>query len=391
LQKTNPFSFGALATGPSFTNRRDELQELRSDMLNGQNVILYAPRRYGKSSLALKAAEQAVKQDKALVGYVDLMKTPSKERFAAALAKTIYDDLDSKAGALEQRTNRLFRGLRIRPVIEIDPEDGSLQFSFRASERKGEIDDTIEALLGKLEQIAQERRRRVVMIFDEFQEVLSLDRRLPNLMRAVFQTQPEVAHVYLGSKRHLMERLFNDRNKPFWRSAKQIEIGPLEKGELAKFVHARFEATGRSIDVPARNVLIEATNGHPYGTQELAYFTWELTPAGGEAQVKDVAQALDRVLLSESNHFAKLWEDAAHNQRLLLVALASEPTKGLYHEDYRAGHALPASGSIPNALKQLERDELVGRDEQGDYAIVEPFFAEWLKRERLGYGPAGAH
>ncbi len=29
-------------------------------------------------------------------------------------------------------------------------------------------------------------------------------------MRAVFQSQPDVAHVYLGSKRSMMARLFND-------------------------------------------------------------------------------------------------------------------------------------------------------------------------------------
>ena len=61
---------------------------------------------------------------------------------------------------------------------------------------------------------------------DEFQEVVEIDPHLPNLMRAVFQQQPEVAHVYLGSKRHVMERIFNDENEPFWRSAKTIELGP---------------------------------------------------------------------------------------------------------------------------------------------------------------------
>ena len=66
----------------------------------------------------------------------------------------------------------------------------------------------------------------MALVLDEFQEVVEIDQPLPRLLRAVFQQQPEVAHVYLGSRRHVMERIFNDENEPFWRSAKPIELGP---------------------------------------------------------------------------------------------------------------------------------------------------------------------
>ena len=45
---TNPFTFGALALDDAFTNRESELRELVADMENGQDVVLYAPRRFGK-------------------------------------------------------------------------------------------------------------------------------------------------------------------------------------------------------------------------------------------------------------------------------------------------------------------------------------------------------
>src|SRR6266516_7685592 len=123
---TNPFTFGDLAVDEAFTDREDELRELASDMRNGQNVLVYAPRRYGKSSLVLRAAQEAMQQ-KALVGYCDLMKTPTKERFAAALAKTIYADIGSLVGQAFERAAELFRGLRIHPTIEVD-SDGTLRF-----------------------------------------------------------------------------------------------------------------------------------------------------------------------------------------------------------------------------------------------------------------------
>jgi AAA+ ATPase superfamily predicted ATPase len=245
LTHTNPFTFGALALDRAFTDRENELRELVADMGNGQDVLLYAPRRYGKSSLVLRAAQRAIRKG-ILVGYCDLMRTPTKERLAAALAKTIYSDLESAAGQAIERATRLFRGLRITPTIEVDPIDGSLRFVFHGGRRRAAIDDTIEGLLALPGRIAGERDRRAVLIFDEFQEVVTLDRHFPNLMRAVFQEQPEVAHVYLGSKRHVLSRIFDDENEPFWRSAKRLEIGPIAPAEFAGFLRARFEETERS-------------------------------------------------------------------------------------------------------------------------------------------------
>jgi AAA+ ATPase superfamily predicted ATPase len=119
----NPFTFGDLALDEAFTDRDDEVRELASDMRNGQNVLVYAPRRYGKSSLVLRAAQEAMRR-KTLVGYCDLMKTPTKERFAGTLAKTIYADIASPVGQAFERAAELFRGLRVIPTMEVDPADG---------------------------------------------------------------------------------------------------------------------------------------------------------------------------------------------------------------------------------------------------------------------------
>ncbi|HXV57811.1 MAG TPA: ATP-binding protein [Gaiellaceae bacterium] len=381
MPHTNPFTFGALALDRAFTDRDAEVRELLSDMRNGQDVLVYAPRRYGKSSLVLRAAQRAIR-DGILVAYVDLMRTPTKERFAAALARTIYSDLESAAGQALEKAASLFRGLRITPTMEVDPTDGSLRFVFQAGRQRAAIDDTIEGLLALPGRIAAERERRAVVVFDEFQEVLSLDKQFPNLMRAVFQEQPEVGHVYLGSKRHVLDRIFDDRNEPFWRSAKRLEIGPIEPAEFARHLRARFEETEKGIDDEAVNRVLEATGGHPYGTQELAYFLWELVPTGHFARRADVETALEQVLRSEHNHFAKLWDDAPHAQRLLMLALAEEPVRSPYAADYAERRDLPAKPALQRALGALVTKEIAGRDRAGTYRVIEPFFADWLLREQ---------
>ena len=78
---TNPFRYGALALDEAFTDRETEIAELLSDILNGQDVVVFAPRRYGKSSLVWRVSQEAIEQD-VLVAHVNLMTAPTKERLA---------------------------------------------------------------------------------------------------------------------------------------------------------------------------------------------------------------------------------------------------------------------------------------------------------------------
>ena len=39
----NPFRFGGLAIDATFANRESELQELKADVLSGQDVVIFAP------------------------------------------------------------------------------------------------------------------------------------------------------------------------------------------------------------------------------------------------------------------------------------------------------------------------------------------------------------
>ena len=116
---TNPFTFGSLAQDEAFTDRREEIAALAADMRNGQDVVVLAPRRYGKTSLVLRAAQELLADD-VLVAYCDLMRTPTKVRLAAALAKTIVDDLLSPVQGLLERAGAVVRGLEsARPSSSI--------------------------------------------------------------------------------------------------------------------------------------------------------------------------------------------------------------------------------------------------------------------------------
>lgn len=371
----NPFHYGDLVSDEAFTDREQELAQLEADIQNGHNVAIIAPRRFGKSSLVRTAISELLADD-VLVVEVDLMTTPTKEKLAGKLAKSIHDDIASVVFKAKDRL-RIFSSLRVVPVATVDL-DGSWSFSFAASRSSDDIDDTLERLFELPATLAADQGKRIVLFFDEFQEITDIDPRLPAQMRAIFQRQPDVAHIYAGSKRHMMHRLFNDENEPFFRSAKTMELGPIAIPLFRKFIKAQFDRTDRGVSDDAVDQLLEITRGHPYATQELAYALWEAVPEGSAGSVADLADALEAVLRAENAHFTLIWENASRAQKLVLQALAVEAGKP-FGAGYRGRHQLPPSSGVQRAIKPLVDRELVSRDRDGLYDLAEPFLREWIR------------
>jgi hypothetical protein len=374
---TNPFSFGGLALDSAFADRETEVQELKFDAMNGQDVVVFAPRRFGKSSLVWRTMRELAAAD-VLVAYVNLMTTPTRERLADKLAGAIYDDIASRTQRAAEALLRPFRGLRISPRIAVDPEAGTYSFSFGVGHEPADLDATLERLLQLPGELAAEEGRRVVMVLDEFQEIEEIDPALPRLMRTIFEQQPEVGRIYLGSRRHMMERIFNDENEPFWRSAKRIELGLIPEDAFVPFVVDRFAGTRKQVPRELARQLVALTSGHPYGTQELAYFLWEETPFDSAATEAHLERAVAAVLRSENSHFQLRWEGASTAQKLLLQALAQEPGRPLTAE-YRRRHDLPTAATVQTAMRALEQRELIGQGSDRSYRIAEPFLAEWIR------------
>lgn len=177
----------------------------------------------------------------------------------------------------------------------------------------------------------------------------------------------------------MMEHIFNDENEPFWRSAKQVELGVIPPRVFDRFLRTRFTRTSRTVDDATVEALLEITHAHPYGTQELAYALWEVTAPGTTATTVELDEALRRVLRSEHSHFVRIWEQAARAQRVVLEAIADDPGQPAFSAAYRQRRGLPGPSTVQKALAALVDDELIERRADG-YRIAEPFLTEWIVR-----------
>jgi uncharacterized protein len=251
-----------VATGEHFTDRTSELRELVRDLRSGQSVLIISPRRYGKTSL-ITAVVERVRKHGVLVAYVDLLRTTTKERFANQLAAALYAGLTPAVERAVHRAGELFQCLPLRPKITLN-QDGTPSFEFTAAPGTTNIDQTIDGLLELPQQVSSRRKRQAVLVLDEFQEIMTLDPELPARIRASFQFQADVAHVFLGSRQHLLRQVFTKSNSPLYNSAKVVSLGPIPRDAFSRFIAERCASTSMAITDQAIARLLDITDGHPH-------------------------------------------------------------------------------------------------------------------------------
>jgi hypothetical protein len=380
---TNPFRYGDVATGSFFTDREDELRELEIDVRSGQNVLVLSPRRFGKTSLVVEAM-RLLREQGILIAYVDLLRATTKADLASFLATALYQGLVSPVEQTLHRVVEFFRDLPIKPSITLTPSpDGmvtpSIEFGASMPERAAEA--TLDQLLNLPAEIAAKRKRRVALILDEFQSILELDESLPRRLRATFQFQSEVAHVYLGSKQHLLRRVFTDANAPLYNSAKVLPLGAIATDRFAQFIKDRFADTKREIAPAAVVYLLGVTGGHPHDTQKLANFVWNLASASGRViETADVDLALRQVLTTDTARYTELWESLTPNQRRVLQSVAHHgATEDIRSQRFREAHGLASYRSVDYALDSLVERSLIERLDTQRLSVPDVFLARWLR------------
>ncbi|MBI4493398.1 MAG: AAA family ATPase [Chloroflexi bacterium] len=376
--RANPFRYGGVATGEYFTDRERELAELAGDLRSGQSVVVLSPRRYGKTSLITEVIAR-LRGEQALVAYVDVLRATTREQFASQLAAALFQGLVPAVDRAFQKAGELFQSLPVHPKITVSP-DGSMSFEFTSGFDTKDLDQTIDRLLELPRTVAGQRKRRVVLVLDEFQKVIDLDPNLPARMRAIFQFQSEVAHVFIGSRQHLLRQVFTETNAPLYKSAKVAPLGPIHPEIFAPFIVARFAATGLRITDAAVDHLLVVTQGHPHDTQKLCYFTWAVAAADGRpASPETVVQALRQILAADGAHYIEVWDSLTPNQARMLEALAREGNRGgILAEEFRRRHRLGAYATAKRALDALLARGLVERVDREGVIVPDVFLRLWL-------------
>ncbi|MHC4943313.1 MAG: AAA family ATPase [Planctomycetota bacterium] len=372
----NPFQYGGVVGREAFCNRRKELIDLKRAMENGERIFVYSERRMGKTSLVRRILAQLPKK-RFLCAYVDLWPTDDEASFAAAIAKAITESLGGTANRMLQSARSWFS--RMAPSITTDYE-GNAKISF-AMNRESGTGPQLDEVLAAPARIARRRKSRVVVVLDEFQQVLEYGgNRVERKLRSAIQDQKNVSYVFLGSRKHLIQKMFLDQSRPLYRSGGHYALGPIAIKHWLPFIRKRFKDYRRSITDDQIQSLCDITGGHPFYTQHLSHALWELCERGGKVS-KEMIEAAVRLLLErESYAYTALWESLAVNQQRFLKGLAHEQEGvKVFSADFLRKHGLRSPSGAQRVVSALLEKDIIDRD-NGSFVIIDRFFRIWIQR-----------
>lgn len=380
MKSLNPFKFGKEVGGYQFYDRQEDARFLRRKMVDGSsNVVLFAPRRYGKTSLVQKVLRELALSDGIQSLCFDLTKTPTVKMFCQDYANAVLAALKGH-GDLSQA---FMRYLAVwNPTMTIDLA-GVVKFTFHADANLDLMTESITDVLDLPERVAHDLGDiPFVVAFDEFQEIAEISREFPleKIFRSCIQRHRNVRYVFLGSKTHLMKRMFGDAARPFYNSACPMPLEKPPEAESLEFLLSRFRDAGLELaDAEARTILLESQNV-PYHLQELASGVFEQVTQGGRTSVTaaDVQCAIDEIVARNAELYDVRIGTFSDTKYALACALASEPT-AVFDEGYRRRHSLPVSSTIHAALRELVETGIVDEGRARKlYRLADPFFGRYL-------------
>jgi len=367
----NPYHYGTPVGGDQFTGREAELDALERRMRDGINVVVTAPRRYGKTSLLAGAAE-ALLAEGACVVSVNVLGCRDENSLAARLATAAYQARGGRWHRLRQAAAEFAGRLRVSPTVTFDGD--TPRFAFAPSLATSDADSVIEDVYALLEELAE--RAPAILVLDEFQAIADLGEHLPGLFKALADAHPQVSLVLAGSHQHLMRRLVADRGAPLFGLAERLTLDVLPGPVMSDFLVRRAGAGGRSLSVQAAEAIIDRAGPVPNDIQHLAYETW--AASGRSISVADVEAALARTVEHEASGHADRYGGLAQGQRRVLAALAAAPSDEPYAGSFVRETGLASASSVGRALEALLAAELVVR-RGSTYLVADPFFATWLR------------
>jgi hypothetical protein len=378
MMRINPFVFGKIVKGRSFLNRREERRELITEIENHANIILYAPRRYGKTSLVLKSFEDLKRKRKSFAGLViDFYSINTKEKFILNLTNAYAKNSGFTF-------NKLLKFLKnsiqdISPSVEIDQFGNpkiNIQFNRRTTDR---IFEEVIDLPKKL----ADSGKLVSVFFDEFQEIVKLNgKNFQKELRAAIQHHDNVSYIFSGSKYHLFTDIFQNRDNPLYHIGKTISIQPIEARYYTQFILKEFQTINQKFDRNAASEIYRIATGIPYYVQMLAHETFNLALLNKNTKPLElVNRAIENIIANKNEEFLLLFESLNRSSKITLDTIIQTEGRELFRKEILSEFRIAAS-TLNKALSTLIEKGIIYKSES-TYSFQDVFFKKWLESRYL--------
>jgi hypothetical protein len=370
----NPFRYTSPVPSADLIDRDHETETLVNRAVDGHNSRLVAPRRYGKTSVLNRVRDELDKEGFACV-YVNFFGVLTAGDVAQRIELAYSQQL---TGRLATWFAAVRRGLS--PSVGAHAGIGVAGVSAQVTLDAASQQSVLERLAIP-RRLHEQRGVRCLVVFDEFQDVLTASDQMDAVIRSEIEHHGDAAsYIFAGSHVGMMRELFTSQRRAFYGQAGAFDLDPLRPEDVSEHLYERFAAGNRELTGGLDGVL-DVGAGHPQRTMLLAHFLWEQTAPGRMADEEAFARALDHVMTFEiADEMRAVWTKAPAGQKRVLAAVADD-IAGLY----AASTQQRVGGSRGAALQQAAQglvdsgDLLKDERTHTGYRLVDPLLARWVR------------
>ena len=374
ISMEKPFVFGVATSGDNFTDREKETQRLLLNFTHGVNTILISPRRWGKTSLVKKVAQLAQTKTRKIV-YLDIFSCRTESEFYRLFATSVLKQTSSKWDEWVENTKQFLAHINPKISIGTDPmNDFSISFEYSMQDNAG------NDILQLPEKIAIEKGIQIVICIDEFQQISDFEdsKTFQKKLRTVWQLQQHVSYCLFGSKKDLMNELFEKKNLPFYKFGDAIYLTKIETKYWIEYICKRFENTGKHISPELAKEICRLVDNHSSYVQQLAWLLWIRTT--DIATEEQLTHALEDLLDQNNILFQSETENLSAYQMNFLKAVIDGIHSKFSSKEIILKYNLGTSANIVRLKSALLQKELIETDGK-EIILADPVFGVWFKKE----------
>lgn len=358
-----------VALGEAFVNREDERKFLINRIKNKRHTVLLAPRRYGKTSLVIKVANETG------LPYCAI------DFLAAYNEAYVRDQIVDKVSQLVFQLLPRFKQAQVSLLNifkQMNPEISIGAFGQRLLLRlsNNPLQDITDLLL-KLDETAKYFRKTAVIFFDEFQQINQLKNyhSIEASIRHAAERSQQIAYVFSGSNRHLLKLMFGDKSRPLYRLCQTLSVERIRKESYVPHLQQLAESKWHiHLSDEQLDRIFQLTELHPFYINVLCQLLWEKAYIASPDEINQVWQNYVKTQRQIISHdIIRL----SINQRHLMTALAEMPVKELQSAEFLSTLRISAS-SAQQAAESLMQKDLVYKDENDLYRILDPAMKYYL-------------
>lgn len=369
----NPFITSGYAGAEYFCDREKETESLVRLLLNGNNVALISPRRYGKTDLIRHCFSQPGIKDKYYTFIIDIYSTKTYSEMVSAMGKSILDTLKPMGRkAWEQFINV---ALSLRPGIVFDAY-GTPSWTLGLNALPSPT-----VTLDEIFKYLQNADRPCIVAIDEFQQITKYeDDSVEARLRTAIQYCSNAKFIFSGSQRHIMGTMFTSPARPFYQSVTLFYLSTIPLDKYLEFCQRLFADRERFVTQEVVAEVYERFEGVTFYIQRVMNELFALTNSGEECLPAQIDTAIDNIIAYSSSIYEDLMYQLPVKQAGLLKAIAIEGhavqlTSGRFSKK----HNLASPSSVKSALPALLDKGLVTHD-KNVYQVYDKFLALWIMK-----------